>query len=67
MSPEGFHAWCVRKGKAGARASAIVRSERSKALAEAAKALYATGKTQQQIATILDLSVRHIIRLLNIF
>jgi hypothetical protein len=38
LSPEGFHAWCVRKGKAGARASAIVRGERSKALADEIRA-----------------------------
>jgi hypothetical protein len=65
MSPEGFHAWCVRKGKAGARASAIVRGERSKALAEEAKALHTAGKTQQQIAKIMELNQGWISRLLR--
>ena len=61
MTPEGMRAW----GEPGRRKSIIVRHDKSMERAVETKALYAGGKTQKQIAAILEISVSQVKRLLK--
>jgi hypothetical protein len=65
MDSTGFSRWCSVRGKKGNQKSQIVHMARSQSRSDEAKALYATGKTQQQIALILNISKRQVIRLLS--
>ena len=60
-----FVRWCSRQGVVGNLKSQKVRKLKSDERAAEAKALYASGKTQKQIAAMLGISERQIIRLIQ--
>ena len=63
LTPDGFYKW----GDMGRKKSIFVRQRKSQARADEAKALYASGKTQRQIATILNISVGAVNKYVNTF
>lgn len=65
LTPQGFTQWCSERGQAGGLKSGKVRLAKSEERADEAKALYAEGKTQAQIALMLNISKRQVIRLLE--
>jgi DNA-binding transcriptional regulator LsrR (DeoR family) len=65
LDSTGFSRWCSVRGKKGNQKSQITRGEKSQTRAEEAKALYATGKTQAQIALMLGISDRWVRQLLK--
>jgi hypothetical protein len=65
MDGTGFSQVQSVRGKAGNRKSQIIHTARSQARAEEAKALYAEGKTQQQIGLMLGISERWVRQLLK--
>ena len=65
VTRDGFSKWCSCRGKIGNIKSQAVRKGKSAERVMEAKALYAGGKTQKQIAAILDISERQVRTLLH--
>jgi hypothetical protein len=65
LTAEGFSGWCSQRGRQGNLKSQVVRKNRSAERGAEVKALYAGGKTQQQIAAMLGISERQVRTLLK--
>jgi len=65
MDTAGFIKWCSVRGKLGNIKSQIVRGVKSQEKADKAKALYAEGKTQKEIALFLGVDQSWVSRLLK--